>query len=269
MKKIKLVLSGSGTLYPLHVGAVNCLHRAGYEIEAITGVSGGSIVAAALASGYQPGKELTDLVLDNLPGPNKLIDYTLCPLWHWGLIKGDRLHAKFSELMPTSLEETTIPLRVVAVNIDEKGNYDDPIYTVFGTEETPEISVADAVRASISIPGIFRPVNIGGHRYVDGGVAASFPLDIYGEGKDVIGLHVRGNRNYANPNGIIDYVRAIIQIMLESVNREYVEDATWARTIVLRSPTTALNLYMARDEAEHLIEIGYRQAEDQLRAIET
>jgi NTE family protein len=57
----------------------------------------------------------------------------------------------------------------------------------FGREGSPQARVADAVAASCAIPGIYRPVEIGGRRYVDGGVCSASSLDLLaGRGLDVV-----------------------------------------------------------------------------------
>jgi NTE family protein len=57
----------------------------------------------------------------------------------------------------------------------------------FGRADAPTASVADAVAASCAIPGFFRPVQIGGRRYVDGGVCSASSLDLLaGCGLDVV-----------------------------------------------------------------------------------
>ena len=57
----------------------------------------------------------------------------------------------------------------------------------FGREDAPHAPVADAVAASCAIPGIYRPVEIGGRRYVDGGVCSASSLDLLaGRGLDVV-----------------------------------------------------------------------------------
>ena len=50
--------------------------------------------------------------------------------------------------------------------------------TVFGRDGSPTADLADAVAASCAIPGFYRPVEIGGHRYVDGGVRSPSNLDL-------------------------------------------------------------------------------------------
>ena len=59
--------------------------------------------------------------------------------------------------------------------------------TVFGREGSPPADLADAVAASCAIPGFYRPVRIGGRRYVDGGVWSASNLDVLaGRGLDLV-----------------------------------------------------------------------------------
>jgi NTE family protein len=57
----------------------------------------------------------------------------------------------------------------------------------FGREGAPQARIADAVAASCAIPGFYRPVEIGGRRYVDGGVCSASSLDLLaGRGLDLV-----------------------------------------------------------------------------------
>jgi NTE family protein len=57
----------------------------------------------------------------------------------------------------------------------------------FGREDSPHARVADAVAASCAIPGVYRPVEIGGRRYVDGGVCSASSMDLLaGRGLDLV-----------------------------------------------------------------------------------
>lgn len=67
MTKIKLVMSGSGTLYPVYAGVVIRLAEAGYDIEAVCGVSSSAILAVAIGIGYKPNSELIKFVKQTLP----------------------------------------------------------------------------------------------------------------------------------------------------------------------------------------------------------
>lgn len=258
-KKIKLVLSGSGTRFPVHVGGIMRLAEEGYEFEAVCGTSGGAIIAGALASGYAPNEEMIKLIKSLLP-KNNLIDYSILSLlFNWGLIKGNKIEKIFSKMAAPNFGATTIPLHVVTTNLNRQAG------RVFSTHSDPNMSVARAVRASMSIPGVFAPVRIDGEMYVDGGVAGNYMLDIFGAGEDVIGL------TFGRVNKVMDWeackpkpIKSVkqfmdrnIDTMIAATTREHVEDAVYARTIPLLSKHSSLNLYMNEKDVDDMIEEGY------------
>lgn len=253
--KIKLVLSGSGVLYFLHAGAIQRIAE-DYEIEAVTGVSGGAIVAGALASGFEPGRELNNLLLNTIPSKNDLLDWNWFPFFKWGLLKGDRIEQTFKRWFAPTFADTKIPLNVGTVNLNQQKQ------VIFGTETTPEFSVSKAIRASMTFPVAFEPVEIDGDLYADGGIAANFPLDIYGNGMDVIGVKiVPSGSDYREIEGLWEYLVSMISTMIEAVTREHVEDATFARFIRIKDDTSPMKLDMERREAKKLITKGYESAD--------
>lgn len=82
-------------------------------------------------------------------------------------VRGSRLGppVTFSDLAAAGC----VPLKVVAANISEQET------TVFSVETTPDIAVAEAVCASIAIPGVFKPRKIGTSWYMDGGLVSNLP----------------------------------------------------------------------------------------------
>lgn len=78
----------------------------------------------------------------------------------------------------------------------------------FGRSDAPQADLADAVAASCSIPGFYRPVRIGGRDYVDGGVRSASNLDLLaGLGLDlVIALNPTSTREPPAGAGVLDRV---------------------------------------------------------------
>lgn len=253
---IKVVLSGSGLLYPIHAGAIARI-REDYEIVEIAGISGGSIIGAMVASGYSD-VEILHHVLATSPGDNLgLLDLSLTPWWSWGVIKGNKFLAQFRSLFPATFRETKIPLIVGTVNLDKRAE------VLFSTQHTPDMDLPLAVRASMSFPFGFCPVKIDGDRYVDGGVAASFPLDIFGSGKDVIGVKISakvppGSRRIKN---LLDYGFAMIDTMMSAADKEHIEDAVFARFIRVETSHSNANIFMKKEDAQKLYEEGYQNAD--------
>lgn len=258
-KPIKIVLSGSGTRYPMLAGGVAKLQEI-YDITEICGTSGGAIVASAVAMGYC-GNELKQLILDTNIKDNNLIDFSLLSLFFdWGFIKGDKIYRMLKKTLNNAkFKDTKIPLHIVTTNIEKQ------CMKVFNTQSDPDISVALAVRASMAIPGIFNPVKINGDLHLDGGVCSSYFIDIFGPGIGVIGLAFL---NTGIPpqkiNNGLEYITATVRAMLNSINKEHIEDAPNARTIYFNSSTDSLDLNIDRKDSERMFDQGYQQASNWL-----
>lgn len=261
--KIKLVLSGSGCLYPVHAGAILRLAEAGYIFEEVCGTSGGSIIAAALASGYPPNVELVKIIKNTLPAKNGLIDMSLFSLiFNWGLIKGDHIEAMLDKHLVKTLGQTRIPLHVVTTNIDKEQ------VRVFSSKDDPDMSLSKAVGASMAIPGVFAPVKIDDELHVDGGIMANYFLDLFGTGENVIGLRFKSISDNKKTVGVrtpAEYIERIIDCFIQGSTNEHIDDATFARTIVLETTHSGMNFNMTESDVDEMIEEGYRSADKWLK----
>ena len=254
----KLVLSGAGTRYPAHAGAVAALMDSGVYVEAATGTSGGAIVAAALGCGYDSPASLRGL-LEDTKLKRSYWDLSWNPFASLGLFKGRRLLKLLKKHFNRRLGDTDIPIKIVALELSDFTLDGSPSYTVFGTEETPDVMVYDAVRASMAIPFAFTPHTIGGKRYVDGGVTAGFPLDIYGDGEDVIGLRMLSQGSVKAPRGwfsFFAYAVWVFESMMAALDREHIDDALHARTVYIRTEGPGLELTQTTESISALWETG-------------
>lgn len=264
MRKTKLVLSGSGTRFPVFVGALKRLQESGYEFEAVCGTSGGSLVAAGLASGYSIA-EMESLCLDLLPNLPKLIDLSLVSfLWKWGLIRGDKIEREIARLVPGKIGDTPMDLRIVSVNYDKSS--DEEAYYVFSKENDKDIAISKAIRASIAVPLIFEPVEIRGDRYIDGAIGANFPLDVYGEDAEgVLGLYMdpgapdRSHNRKQGLGGLVQYIMDVVNIFIAAATQEHIEDADGAKVIFLNSRRKSLDFFLNSKDVGEMIEDGYNQ----------
>jgi len=254
-KKIKLVLSGSGTRYPVFAGAIKRLIEEKYEITEVCGTSGGAIVAAALGAKYNYSRPessidgLMKLLNESLPGP--FLDPRLFPFGTRGIFKGNKILKEFRRHFPETFLETRIPVNIVTFNMN-KG-----VHKIWSDKDAG-ISLPLAVRASMSLPLIFDPVRINEDLHIDGGISANFPLDVFGDGKDVIGLRFKtlGNKKRVVKNKI-DLINATVDGMMEASMREHMEDAHYAQTCFLKTNHGGLNLLMNKKDVSSQVEEGY------------
>ena len=172
-KRVALVLGSGGARGLAHIGAIEELEARGYTISSIAGCSMGSIIAGMYAAGQlkearewflQVDKQLILRMMDiNVLSGNSLV-------------KGKRIIAELEKIVPDRpIESLNIPCALVA---------SDMIHT----EEVifREGSLFEAIRASISIPLFFQPVQIGDRLLIDGGILNPLPLHIVQRNEDDI-----------------------------------------------------------------------------------
>ncbi|HIC85646.1 MAG TPA: hypothetical protein EYP06_05035 [Desulfobacterales bacterium] len=155
-----------------HGGFLSALRELGIEATGFSGASSGAIVAAMAASGMGP-REIKDMLFGLKkryfwdPDPFPLVIKAAFCLFkgYTGYVKGWKFMDILRRLPVKSFEECKRPLVVVATNITENRG---EIFT------SGPLSIA--VAASGAVPGLFKPVEIGGKLYVDGGLVCKAPV---------------------------------------------------------------------------------------------
>ncbi len=179
--KVGLALGSGGAKGLAHIAYLEVLDQLMIKTSGIAGSSIGSLIGSLYAGGMS-GQQLRDLAksvtLRDLP---KFLDAP--SLKEAFGIKGKKIEEWLREILPIKrFEDLPIPLKVVATDY-WKGEQ-----VVFSTGD-----IAQAVRASISIPGVFQPYEIGGRVLVDGGVVNPVPFDLLGDLADfVVAIDVSG-----------------------------------------------------------------------------
>lgn len=166
-KSVGLVLSGGGARAYAHIGVIRALREANCPIDFIGGASMGAIVAAAFASGWDDA-EIDRRIRKAFVDSNPLSDYRLPVV---GLVKGHKVDARLKEHFgDMQIEDMAYPFFAVSTNLTQ------------GTFQVHmEGLLRDALRASISLPGILPPVVAQRQVLVDGAVLNNFPVDVMRE----------------------------------------------------------------------------------------
>lgn len=252
-KKIKLVLSACGTLYPTYVGAIIRLTEAGFEVEAVCGTSTSSIVAVGLGTGYKPNSELVKYIKQTLPVKHNILKFSWFNLFKkWGLLKSQPLINLISKFTAVSFGEMRIPTFIACSNLTDKE------VLVFNSKDHPDLSVGEVVKASMSIPLIMEPSKINGKVLIDGGFSSSFPLDIFGTGEDTIGLKAISKKSSSGKiKSFFNFVFAIFETTMGALAKEHMEDAIFARTLIIKSNFSNLNFNIDESQVEEMIREGY------------
>jgi NTE family protein len=193
--RIGLALSGGGARGIAHVGVLKVLEELRVPIHCVTGTSMGAVVGATFAAGRTP-EEMERLVLDvdwdeifrDKPPRNEIAvrrkkdDYETLFAPEYG-VKDGGLALPKGVLSGVSIESFFRTLSRPAFGITDFRKLPIPFWAMATDIETGQEvilkdgSLAEAMRASMSVPGAMAPVEISGRLLVDGGIANNLPID--------------------------------------------------------------------------------------------
>jgi len=160
-KRVGLALSGGGVRGVAHLGVIQALTDHGIQFSHISGTSAGAIAAAFIAEGYAP-KEVLNLIKEA-----RLLKLLRPSLGSTGLVS--ILNVRFlieKYIAHNSFDKLKTRVTISAVDLGEGK-------LVYFTDGELDI----AILASCCLPGIFKPIIINNHMYVDGGILNNFPVE--------------------------------------------------------------------------------------------
>ncbi|MBK5530678.1 patatin-like phospholipase family protein [Pseudomonas sp. TH06] len=276
--KVGLVLSGGAARGLAHIGVLKALEEQGIKIDAIAGTSMGAVVGGLYASGYKID-ELEKLALgidwqqalsdapprEDVPFRRKQDDRDFLvkqklsfrddgslglPL---GVIQGQNLALLLESLLAHTsdtrdFDKLPIPFRAVATDIANGEK------VVFRKGHLPQV-----IRASMSIPAVFAPVELDGRLLVDGGMTDNIPLDVARQmGVDIaivvdIGTPLRNRKQLTT---VVDVLNQSITLMTRRNSEEQL--AALKPTDVLIQPALASFGVTDFGRAQEMIDAGYR-----------
>ena len=209
--RVGVVLSGGGAKGFAHIGALKVIEEAGLPIDYIAGTSMGSIIGGLYAIGYSPDEMISlireqnwnaimsdaipqkyisidDKILDRhylatFPFRNKKIQMK-SSIYDGGMINLLLARLTSPAYKIKDYNELSVPFLCVAANIENAEAY-----------EMTKGNLQRSIRASMSIPFYFPPVEVDGRLLVDGGLRNNFPVpNVREKGIDIIiGVDVQRN----------------------------------------------------------------------------
>ena len=276
--KVGLVLSGGAARGLAHIGVLKALEEQGIKIDAIAGTSMGAVIGGLYASGYKID-ELEKLALKidwqqalsdappraDVPFRRKQDDRDFLvkqklsfrddgslglPL---GVIQGQNLSLLLESLLAHTsdtrdFDKLPIPFRAVATDIASGEK------VVFRKGHLPQV-----IRASMSIPAVFAPVELDGRLLVDGGMTDNIPLDVARDmGVDVaivvdIGTPLRSRKQLAT---VVDVLNQSITLMTRRNSEEQLA-ALHPNDVLIEPPLASFGV-TDFGKAEEMIDAGYR-----------
>lgn len=220
--KIGLVLGGGAARGFAHVGVIKALEAQGVKPDLIVGTSAGAVVGALYAAGNN-GFALQKLAMQMQE--SEVSDWSLPDR---GLLRGKALQNFVNRAVnQRPLEKLAIPFGVVVTDL-HTGDM-----VVFRSGNT-----GMAVRASSSVPGIFQPVSINGHEYVDGGLVSPVPVRVAKSmgAEFVIAVDVSTRPEDSRTDSSVDVLLQTFAIMERSISHNELKEAN----VVIRPSLPAI-----------------------------
>lgn len=175
------MLSSGGARGLAHIGAIEELESQGYHITSIAGCSMGALIGGVYAAGKLKEFQEWMKTIDR----KKMLELTDFSLSLNHLVKGNRIINAIMEFVPDMPIEQ-LPIPYCAVATDLKAGKE----VVFSKG-----SLFEAIRASISLPSFYEPVQRDGMILIDGGVLNPIPLNHVKRrpGDILVGIDVSGH----------------------------------------------------------------------------
>jgi NTE family protein len=256
-RAIGLALSSGGSKTLAHMGVFKVLRAAGVPIDAVSGTSGGSVGAAIVARDI-PDPEITTWIRQ------------IAPAFRW-LKLGPKMpprDALFSGAGPLGLfrawhgdrriERCELPLYVIAADLAS------------GAEVVLDRgSIADALRASMSIPGVLEPPRWHDRFLVDGGIVSPLPARVLRDAgiQWVVGSNVAGQESNLGTDVRPPHLVETMGRMLSTMERSLLSNQIALLDVHIRPIVRAANSFDFSNP-DPLFAEGVRAAREQLPAVE-
>ncbi len=226
---VGVALGGGGVRGLGHIPALETIDACGIKPAAMAGTSMGAIIGVLYAAG-RSGQDIRGFVEEHIVTRHdgvKDLYAKRAPRMQWlkavhlawkgtGLLTADRFMEYLIEQMDvTRFEELKIPLRVVATDFYSGESI------VFDAGP-----LLPALKASMSIPGVFVPVQHGGRILVDGGVSNNLPYDILPEQCDLtiaVDVSSKRERGDADPPNMMDATLGMFDMLVERVTQARID----------------------------------------------
>ncbi len=278
--KVALVLSGGGARGLTHVGVLKVLEAARVPVDMVVGTSMGAIIGGLYAAGMSPAQLEEEIARLNWGGlfewrePRQMLsqrrkeeDFELSPMLQLGFRDGDfRLPtgAVPSRSLEMLLRRYTLPMR----HLPDFDHLPIPFRAVATDMENGQAVVLDrgdiaaALRASMSVPGVFSPLEVDDRILGDGGLVDNLPVEVARRmGADLviavnIGTPLAGRETLGTLVGITSQM---VNILTEQNVRRSIEQLT-NEDLLLLPPLVNVSSADFNRSAE-LVALGERYTE--------
>lgn len=247
--RIGLALGGGAAKGIAHIGVLKAFEEEQIRIHCISGTSAGALIASYHAFGRPAESILSICSTLNL---SKIINFTL---ERGGLFSTNAIREMIHrDLGDCRIEDADIPLAICATDI-ETGEQ-----LIFR-----EGNLADAVCASMAVPGLFVPVEVNGRILVDGGLVENVPISpLAGMGAGItVAIDLSHVTRYPKPIDTFDVISNAINIGIDFNTRKQLKKVDIAVPLDLSGYSLTNNA----DRVEELYLEGYHPMKKKIRQV--
>ena len=285
--KVALVLSGGGAKGFAHVGVIKILEQEGIPIDMIVGTSMGSIVGGFYSLGYSAGE--IEKIIKSEDWEKLLSDqisrkHMSQNMRHEGqkYIVSLHLNNKYEPVVPQGVVNGQNIINLfcrLASNVPKDADFNKlpiPFICVGTNIETGKEIILDhgylptAIYSSMTIPGVFVPIEHDGNLMLDGGLVDNFPTDVAKnlDADIIIGVDIRtdlhDSKDIVSMKQLMDQLINFYSVSKDSLNKSLCQ-------LLIRPDITGYNAYSFNSEAaDTLINRGIEAARsriDEIRAL--
>jgi len=272
-KEYFAIFAGGGVRGTAYIGALKALEELDINLTGYASSSVGAVVASLIAVGYNH-EELKHLLLS--VNYQRFKDLYLPFGKNFGFFKGDSVYywikknieKKFYEnkdsnfvKKPVTFSDVDKNLIIIATDVTN-GSFKE-----YNKIKTPDIEIAHAVRASVSIPGFFKPVWENDKCLVDGDIISNFPTwkdsseILANTNSKIIEFRLEGTEKRKEISCFLDYFSAILEtsynISTEMLDEKYGKNAQFEIIRIDAGKTNIIDFNISNEHKEELIISGF------------
>lgn len=265
------ILSGGGIRGTAYVGVLRALEELGVNITGLAGASVGSIFATLYALGYTTD-EIEEVFL-NVKYEN-FQDINLSLSKNFSIWKGDNILNWITEIVEKKFygenyeKDANLPVKFKDIDKDLiiiTTDISTGSYREFSKYETPDEAVATAIRASISLPGIFKPTWVDDNCIIDGDIIRGLPFWHYSKNMNpdntrVLEFRLEGQSKNSIENNV-EYITAIVNtasnITTDFIMEKHLQNDKYDYIKIDTKDTMPVDFSIKNEKKLELVELGY------------
>ncbi|HKZ05030.1 MAG TPA: patatin-like phospholipase family protein [Methylomirabilota bacterium] len=264
--KVNLIMGGGGVRLSAYVGALAAFRDMGVSFGAVAGASAGSIVGALVAAGWPVDRIYAKLLETDFAA---FKDVTIKGLLLEGGIYSGNAFERWVDQQIKGARFADLPHDLFVTAVDLIGH--QPVF--FSRQTTPDMAVSRAVRCSMAIPWVWRPLRLDKRLLADGQLLPWIPTGLEmmeaspgaaGSSRTMM-LRLMSRKPKEIPDKRVlwpwDFAKILLDTMLTALENQRVPGPLWQDTILIQADRVhTLQLSLSREDKEYLFQCGYDQA---------